>query len=90
MFLFSPAGHLEGHKEYYAKEHSSTKSLLDLVNEVKPNILIGASACAGAFTPEILQKMGEYNDRPFIFALSNPTDRAECTSQQAYENTQVY
>lgn len=80
-------GHLEGHKIYYAKEHGSTKSLLELVKEVKPNILIGASACAGAFTPEILKKMGEYNERPFIFALSNPTDKAECTAQQAYDNT---
>ncbi|KAI5712807.1 hypothetical protein M8J76_007630 [Diaphorina citri] len=81
-------GHLEGHKAYYAKEHSSTHNLLDLVNEIKPTVLIGASACAGAFTPEILTKMGEYNERPFIFALSNPTDKAECTAQAAYENTQ--
>lgn len=83
-----PEGRLDGHKAFYAKEHKVSKSLLEVVTEVQPNILIGASAAAGAFTPEILQKMAEFNDRPFIFALSNPTDRAECTAQSAYENTQ--
>lgn len=63
------------------------KDFGEIVKEVKPSILIGASAAGGAFTPEILKDMGSFNERPIIFALSNPTSRAECTSQQAYDNT---
>jgi malate dehydrogenase (oxaloacetate-decarboxylating)(NADP+) len=83
-----PEGKLDGHKWYYAKEHEVMKDFTEIVKEVKPSILIGASAAGGAFTPEILQSMAEFNERPIIFALSNPTSKAECTAQQAYDNTQ--
>ncbi|XP_059476190.1 NADP-dependent malic enzyme-like [Neocloeon triangulifer] len=82
-----PEGHLEGHKAYYAKDHPVMRNLKDVVLEIKPSIMIGASAAGGAFTPEILQAMGSFNERPIIFALSNPTSKAECTAQQAFDNT---
>ncbi|XP_063244213.1 NADP-dependent malic enzyme-like isoform X2 [Bacillus rossius redtenbacheri] len=82
-----PEGNLEGHKLYYAKDHAVTKSLQEVVREIKPSILIGASACGGAFTPEILKDLASFNERPIIFALSNPTSKAECTAEQAYTNT---
>ncbi|XP_014259756.1 NADP-dependent malic enzyme [Cimex lectularius] len=82
-----PEGKLEGHKATYAKKHAVVKNLLDVVKEVKPTILIGASAAAGAFTPEVLQEMAKNSDRPVIFALSNPTSKAECTAQDAYTHT---
>lgn len=82
-----PEGKLGGHKWYYAKDHEVMKDFGEIVKTVKPTILIGASAAGGAFTPEILQDMGTFNDRPIIFALSNPTHKAECTAEQAYTNT---
>lgn len=82
-----PEGRLEGHKQHFAKDHAVVKSLHELVKEIKPSILIGASAAAGAFTPEVLKEMAANNERPVIFALSNPTSKAECTAEQAYVNT---
>lgn len=84
-----PEGNLEGHKKFYAKDHPPTKDFAALVNEIKPSILIGASAQGGAFTNDILTAMGKFNDRPVIFALSNPTIKAECTAEQAYRATEV-
>lgn len=83
-----PEGRLGGHKAFYAKDHKVMKNFAEVVKEVKPSVLIGASAAGGAFTPEILQTMGKNNKRPIIFALSNPTSKAECTAQAAYENTE--
>lgn len=82
-----PEGKLGGHKWYYAKEHEVMKDFTEVVKEVKPSILIGASAAGGAFTPEILGIMADNNEKPIIFALSNPTSKAECTAQDAYNYT---
>ena len=51
-------------------------------------MIVGASTVRGAFTPAILQHMAATHERPVIFALSNPTSRAECTAAEAYENTE--
>lgn len=57
------------------------------IRQIKPHVLIGATGAPAAFTEDIVRLMGEVNERPVIFALSNPTSRAECTAQQAYEWT---
>jgi len=82
-----PEGKLEGHKIFYAKDHAVTKDLRAVVQEIKPSVLIGAAAAGGAFTPDILRDMASFNKHPIIFALSNPTSKAECTAEQAYVNT---
>ncbi|KAK9507642.1 hypothetical protein O3M35_007454 [Rhynocoris fuscipes] len=82
-----PEGRLEGHKALYAKEHAVVKNLYELVKEVKPTILIGAAAASKAFTPEVLSEMAKNAERPIIFALSNPTSKAECTAEEAFIHT---
>ena len=54
------------------------------VKAIRPQVLIGATGAPGTFTEEIVGLMTEINPKPAIFALSNPTSRAECTAQQAY------
>lgn len=51
---------------------------------MKPHVLIGATGAPGTFTREIIEVMSSINERPVIFALSNPTSRAECTAEQAH------
>ena len=57
----------------------------DAIDYIQPHALIGATAKGSSFTKESIELMSAYNERPVIFALSNPTDKAECTAEQAYE-----
>ncbi|XP_066035712.1 NADP-dependent malic enzyme isoform X1 [Chamaea fasciata] len=75
-------------KQRFAHEHGEMKNLEDIVKDIKPTVLIGVAAIGGAFTPKILQDMAALNKRPIIFALSNPTSKAECTAEQCYKYTE--
>jgi malate dehydrogenase (oxaloacetate-decarboxylating)(NADP+) len=82
-----PKGGLNHHKMKFAHQHEPVDTLAEAVKSLKPTILIGAAAIGGAFTPEIIKSMAEFNERPVIFALSNPTSKAECTAEDAYKYT---
>ena len=57
---------------------------IDAIEAIRPHVLIGATGAPGTFTQEVVEKMSSINQRPALFALSNPTSRAECTAEQAY------
>ncbi|KAF0767616.1 NADP-dependent malic enzyme-like [Aphis craccivora] len=82
-----PEGGVTGHKVEYAKAVAPVKVLAEAIRKVKPTVLIGAAAIGGVFTKEIIQEISSYNDHPVIFALSNPTSKAECTAEQAYTHS---
>ncbi|KAM6207644.1 NADP-dependent malic enzyme [Sarcoramphus papa] len=79
---------LTSEKQRFAHEHGEMKNLEDIVRDIKPSVLIGVAAIGGAFTKQILQDMAALNKRPIIFALSNPTSKAECTAEQCYKYTE--
>jgi malate dehydrogenase (oxaloacetate-decarboxylating) len=56
-------------------------TLLDVVKNVKPTILIGCSTAQGAFTETIVKTMAKYTEQPIIFPLSNPTANSEAHPQ---------
>uniref|UniRef100_A0A4W4FKF0 Malic enzyme n=1 Tax=Electrophorus electricus TaxID=8005 RepID=A0A4W4FKF0_ELEEL len=80
--------YLTHEKERFAHEHAQMKNLEDVVQDLKPTAIIGVAAIAGAFTQRIIKDMASFNKRPIIFALSNPTSKAECTAEQCYNLTE--
>jgi malate dehydrogenase (oxaloacetate-decarboxylating)(NADP+) len=78
---------LTEHKLHFAHDHAPCADLLSAVKLLKPTMLLGVSGQTKSFTPEIIKAMGEFNKRPVIFALSNPTSKAECTAEEAYTLT---
>jgi len=87
------SGTLEEHKVSYAREDNGDKqyaSLLEVVKNVKPTALIGlAGLDGGVFTKEIIEAMAEYNQRPIIFALSNPTKKNQNVQRKMRINLQM-
>lgn len=84
-----PSGGVTEHKARFARDQEPIDTLAQVVKGARPTVLIGAAAIGGAFTKDILEDMGKFNERPIIFALSNPTSKAECTAEEAYSATEV-
>ncbi|MBE2216168.1 MAG: NAD-dependent malic enzyme [Opitutaceae bacterium] len=80
-------GKLAHHKEPYAHDRAPLATLAEAVEAVRPTALIGVSGQPRTFTPEIIARMAQFNPRPIIFALSNPTSKAECTAEEAYRHS---
>ncbi|KAF1893155.1 hypothetical protein Lal_00001590 [Lupinus albus] len=75
---------LQQFKKPWAHEHEPVKGLLDAVKAIKPTVLIGTSGVGKTFTKEVVEAMASINEKPLIFALSNPTSQSECTAEEAY------
>jgi malate dehydrogenase (oxaloacetate-decarboxylating)(NADP+) len=60
------------------------QGFIEAIDTIRPHVLIGATGAPGTFTQAVIERMGAIHPRPVIFALSNPTSRAECTAEQAY------
>ncbi len=71
------------HNLPYARDGDAV-GFIEAMRNIRPHILIGATGAPSTFTREVVETMAELNKRPTIFALSNPTSRAECTAEQAY------
>jgi malate dehydrogenase (oxaloacetate-decarboxylating)(NADP+) len=68
----------------YAHRHAPTRDFVAAIKSIKPTTIIGVSTVGGAFTQEVIEAMSRINERPVVLALSNPTEKAECTPEQAY------
>jgi malate dehydrogenase (oxaloacetate-decarboxylating)(NADP+) len=76
---------LEEFRKPYAHPHAPIKDFLSAVNALRPTAIIGVSTAPKAFNQAVIEAMSQINERPIIFAYSNPTSRSECTAEEAYE-----
>jgi malate dehydrogenase (oxaloacetate-decarboxylating)(NADP+) len=91
VYMFDINGLLESTREDlvdfqkpYAHQHAPTNDFVAAIESIKPTTIIGVSTIGGAFTQKVVESMSRINERPVILALSNPTEHAECTAEQAY------
>jgi malate dehydrogenase (oxaloacetate-decarboxylating)(NADP+) len=83
--LVTDRENLPPQKVPYAQDHPHISDLLEAVNTIKPTAILGLSGQPKSFSREVIEAMAKINKRPIIFALSNPTSKAECTAEQAYK-----
>ena len=80
-------GELNPDHEKFAHDMPHTRDFAEAVRIVKPSVIIGVAGAGNLFTQEVLEEMAKINERPIIFALSNPTSKQECTAEEAYKYT---
>ncbi|MCL4266741.1 MAG: NAD-dependent malic enzyme [Anaerolineae bacterium] len=78
---------LAEHKLPYAHDHAPLTTFLEAVETLRPTAIIGVSGMPRMFTQPVVEAMARLNEKPIIFALSNPTANSECTAEQAYSWT---
>ena len=91
VYMFDVNGLLESSRKdlvdfqkAYAHDHAPTRDFVAAIDSIKPTTIIGVSTIGGAFTQKVVESVSRINERPVILALSNPTEHAECTPEQAY------
>jgi malate dehydrogenase (oxaloacetate-decarboxylating)(NADP+) len=78
------SGGIQEHKSHYAHEHAEVATLKDAIAALKPTMLLGVSTIPKSFDKEVIEMMMKNAEHPVIFALSNPTSKAECTAEECY------
>lgn len=78
---------LAEHKLPYAHDHAPLRTFLEAVEALQPTAIIGVSGMPRMFTQPVAAAMARLNEKPIIFALSNPTANSECTAEEAYSWT---
>ncbi len=78
---------LKPHTLPYAHPHAEIRDLVPAIEALRPTVLIGATGRPGIFTQEALEAVARVNERPIVFALSNPTSLSETTAEEAYRFT---
>jgi malate dehydrogenase (oxaloacetate-decarboxylating)(NADP+) len=78
---------LQHHKLLYAHDAPECKTLEETIDRIQPSALIGVCTIPKTFSQTVCEKMSALNEHPIIFALSNPTSKAECTAEEAYRFT---
>ena len=76
---------LSAHKRQFAHEAQPAQSFLQAIQQLKPTAIVGVAAQQNAFNSMVIGEMSAINERPIVFALSNPTSKAECTAEMAYQ-----
>ncbi|XP_037716169.1 NADP-dependent malic enzyme [Drosophila subpulchrella] len=71
----------------FANPREPIATLVEAIQELKPNVLVGGSSQPNSFTPDVLRAMEKSSDQPVIFALSRPREQAECTAEDAFSYT---
>lgn len=82
--LVSSRNDLADFQKPYAHALAPTRDFVEAIETIKPTTIIGVSTVGGAFTQQVVEAISRINQRPVILALSNPTEHAECTPEQAY------
>ena len=72
-------------KRPFAHDHAQIADFSAAVAAIKPTAIIGCAGQPGVFSEQIIKAMAQLNERPIVFALSNPTANAECSAEQAYQ-----
>ncbi|HEV3449080.1 MAG TPA: NAD-dependent malic enzyme [Gemmataceae bacterium] len=72
----------------FAHAHAPIKDFLTAVESIRPTAIIGVSTVPKLFNRPVIEAMSRINERPIIFACSNPTSRSECTAEEAYQWSQ--
>ena len=75
---------LPAHKRPFAQDIAAYPDVVATIEAFRPTALVGACGQGGRFTQPVIEAMIEATERPIVFALSNPTSKAECTAEQAY------